>query len=80
MKAWLRRGELAKALGITTPTVKYYTALALFPVQKWTDHGQFLYDVEDIRRRYERIRELKAKRLTIQEIQERLQIEGLIRD
>lgn len=80
MKKFLRRGELAKTLGITTPTVKYYTALGLFPVQTKTDHGQYLYDVETIKARYFRIREFKEKRLTIQEIQDRLKIEVLMRD
>lgn len=80
MKRWLRRGELAKQLGITTPTVKYYTTLGLFPVQKRTHHGQYLYDIEEIKPRYFRIRELKEKRLTIQEIKDRLKIEVLMRD
>ncbi len=74
----MRRGDLAKELGITVPTVKYYTSFGLFPVQKRTPHGQFLYDPENIRRRFLRIRELKEKRLTMQEIKDRLQIENLI--
>ena len=80
MKTWIRRGQLAKALGLPTPTVKYYTAFGLFPVQKKTDHGQYLYDLEEIRPLYFRIRELKEKRLTIQEIKDRMRIEVLIRD
>ena len=80
MKRWLRRGALAKALGISMPTVKYYTAFGLFPVQKKTDHGQYLYDLEEIKPLYFRIKELKEKRLTMQEIKDRLQIEVLIRD
>lgn len=80
MDRWRRRGELAKELGITVPTVKYYTHFGLFPVDKRTPHGQFLYDLESIRRRFLRIRELKEKRLTMQEIKDRLQIEHLIAD
>ena len=80
MKKWLRRGELAKTLGIPQPTVKYYTSLGLFSVQNKTRHGQFLYDLEEIKRRYSRIQEFKAKRLTIEEIKERLKIEILIQD
>ena len=78
MQQWMRRSQLAKALGTTMPTVKYYTALGLFPVQKKTDHGQYLYNLEEIRTRYTRIQELKEKRLTIQEIKDRLQIEVLM--
>ena len=80
MKEWLRRGELAKVLGIPVPTVKYYTALGLFLVRKKTDHGQYLYHRDETRQRYLRVRELKDKRLTIREIKDRLQIEVLIRD
>ncbi len=80
MKKFLRRGALAKALGITTPTVKYYTTLGLFPVHKRTDHGQYLYDEDEIRGRFHRIREFKEKRLTIEEIKDRLKIEVLINE
>ncbi len=80
MKQWLRRGDLAKALETTSPTIKYYTATGLLPVQKKTDHGQYLYDLEESRQRFARIQELKEKRFTIQEIKDRLQIEVLIQD
>lgn len=80
MKKFLRRGDLAKALGIPRPTVKYYTSLGLFPIKKKTDHGQYLYDLEEIQQRHLRIREFKEKRLSIQEIQDRLKIEVLIQD
>lgn len=80
MNDWIRRGQLAKALGIPTPTVKYYTALGLFPVQKKTDHGQYLYNLDEIRRRFDRIQEMKMKRLTIQEIQDRFKIELVLSD
>ena len=75
----MRRSQLAKALGTTMPTVKYYTSLGLFSVQKKTNHGQYLYNFEEVRLRYMRIQELKEKRLTIQEIKDRLQIEILMR-
>lgn len=80
MKKWLRRGDLAKALGTTPPTVKYYTSLGFFPVNRKTDHGQYLYDLETIRERFLRIRELKDKRLTIEEIRDRLKIDVLMQD
>lgn len=72
MENWLRRGKLAQALGISSPTVKYYTALGFFPVQKRTAHGQYLYNLDEIQRRFYFIKGLKEKRFTMQEIKERL--------
>ena len=80
MKQYLRRGQLAKALGSTTPTVKYYTSLGLFPIERKTAHGQYLYNFEEIKARFLQIKELKQKRLTMQEIKDRLTIESLVRD
>ena len=80
MKRWMRRTELAKALGTTSPTVKYYTSFGLFPVEKKTDHGQYLYNYETLKERYVRILELKEKRLTMEEIKDRLKIEVLIQN
>ena len=74
-KKWVRRGQLAKELGIPIPTVKYYTILGFFPVPKKTEHGQHLYDLQDIRVRYTHIKELKEKRLTMQEIKDHLAME-----
>lgn len=76
----LRRSELARRLGTTPPTVKYYTSVGLFPVAGKTPHGQFLYDFETVKLRYDRIQELKNKRLTVEEIKDRLQIEVLMLD
>lgn len=76
MNNWLRRGKLAQALGISSPTVKYYTALGFFPVQKKTAHGQYLYNLDEIQQRYYIIKELKERRFTMQEIKERLVIIG----
>lgn len=67
-KKWVRRSELAKILGTTSPTVKYYTALGFFPVQKKTDHGQYLYDSEKMKTIFDRITQLKSERYTIEEI------------
>ncbi|MDP3921653.1 MAG: MerR family transcriptional regulator [Candidatus Omnitrophota bacterium] len=80
MKRLMRRTELARALGTTPPTVKYYTSLGLFPVEKKTDHGQYLYNYEAVKGRYVRILELKEKRLRIDEIKDRLRIEVLIQN
>jgi DNA-binding transcriptional MerR regulator len=72
MKRWVRRSELAKILGTTSPTVKYYTSLGFFPVQRKTDHGQYLYDWQMMKLIYDRIMDLKAERYTIEEIKETL--------
>lgn len=62
-------------LGIPDPTVKFYTQVGLFEPASKTLHGHLLYDAQDMQQRYVRIRELKKKRLTIQEILERFLIE-----
>ncbi len=80
MDQWVRRGKLAKILGIPTPTVKYYTSLGLFPVGKKTMHGQYLYEVHTIQGRYTKIQEMKQKRFTIQEIRDRFQMEFVLAD
>lgn len=72
MKQLVRRGELAKLLGTTSPTVKYYTSMGLFLVSGKTDHGQYLYDPVEMRERFKIIQNLKRRRLTIEEIQEEL--------
>lgn len=80
MEQFVRRGRLAKILGIPTPTVKYYTSLGLFPVGKKTAHGQYLYNVQSIQGRYTKIQEMKQKRFTIQEIQDRMQMDFVLAD
>lgn len=72
MRQLVRRGELAKLLGTTSPTVKYYTSVGLFLVSGKTDHGQYLYNLEEMRERFQIIKSLKRRRLTIEEIQEQL--------
>lgn len=72
MDRCFRRGEIAKILGIPSPTVKFYTTQGLFSVKKRTPYGQYLYDLEEIRRMYFLIKELKDKRLTIEEIKTQL--------
>lgn len=72
---FVRRGKLATFLGIPEPTVKYYTQVRLFEPAGKTPHGHLLYDQVEMQRRYARIKELKKKRLTIQEILDRFLIE-----
>ncbi|MBI1884659.1 MAG: MerR family transcriptional regulator [Chlamydiae bacterium] len=73
----VRRGELAKSLGLSWPTVKYYTEVGLFTPVELTPHGQFLYDLEKNRSRNQLIQNLKIKRFTLSEIKTRLILEGL---
>ena len=71
----MRRGKLAKILGIPEPTVKYYTQVGLFEPASKTLHGHLLYNPQEMRERFARIKELKKKRLTIQEMLDRFLIE-----
>ncbi len=71
----MRRGKLAKYLEIPDPTVKYYTEVGLFEPAGKTPHGHLLYDPQAMQGRYARIKELKKKRLTIQEILDRFLID-----
>lgn len=73
----IRRGELARQLKVSWPTVKYYTEMGLFQPSKRTPHGQFLYDLDKIKSRYERVQSLKLQRFSISEIKERLMLERL---
>ena len=41
-------GALAKATGVTTPTVRYYEEIGLLPVAARSASGQRVYDDDDI--------------------------------
>ncbi len=71
----VRRGKLARFLGIPEPTVKYYTQVGLFESAAKTPNGHLLYSAVEMQKKYARIKELKKKRLTIEEILERFLIE-----
>lgn len=74
----VRKGKLAKEIGIPWPTVKYYTKVGLFPVTQRTPNGQHLYHLEVIRQRFGRIKELKRQRRTIEEICDLLKMETIV--
>ncbi|MDP3979819.1 MAG: MerR family transcriptional regulator [Chlamydiota bacterium] len=74
----IRRGELAKQLRLSWPTVKYYTELGLLVPAKRTPHGQFLYNIEECQERFTVIQSLKMKRFTLSEIKDRLLIEKIV--
>jgi DNA-binding transcriptional MerR regulator len=43
-------GALAKATGLTTPTIRYYEDIGLLPPARRTEGGQRLYDGADVER------------------------------
>ncbi|MBI4431279.1 MAG: MerR family transcriptional regulator [Candidatus Omnitrophica bacterium] len=78
MVVFVRKGQLAKTLNIPWPTVKYYTKVGLFPIARKTPNGQHLYHLEEIRERYERVKDLKRQRHTIEEIMDLLKMETIV--
>ncbi len=67
----LKIGEVAKAAGVTVPTIRHWTNEGLLTVAELTASGYQLYAPEMIARCQE-IHNLKAQRLTLAEIRERL--------
>ena len=78
MQKLVRKGRLAKELNISWPTAKYYTSVGLFPISQRTPHGQHLYDLELMRERFARIKQLKRQRRTIEEIHDLLKLETIV--
>lgn len=64
----VRRGEISTNLNIPTPTVKHYIDMGLFEPASKTERGQYLFDFEEVSKRYEIISKLKKKKLTLEEI------------
>lgn len=67
----LKIGELAKAAGVTVPTIRYWTKEGLLEVAEVTKSGYQLY-AADMAQRCKRIQKLKAQRLTLEEIKKKL--------
>ena len=67
----LKIGELAKAVGETVPTIRYWTKEGLLEVAEVTASGYQLYAADAIAR-CRQIKELKGERLTLKEIKQRL--------
>ncbi len=67
----LKIGELAKAAFETVPTIRYWTSEGLLEVADVTHSGYHLYSKAMIER-CEHIKNLKMKRLTLQEIKDQL--------
>lgn len=72
------RTELAKALGIPSSTVKYYSELGIFPFEYHDPENRLssrFYDIEECQERWEKVQEMKAKGMNMGEI-----LTGLYRD
>jgi DNA-binding transcriptional MerR regulator len=67
----MKIGALAKAVGVTVPTIRFWTAENLLEVADVTASGYQLYS-PDMIARCELIRSLKEQRLTLTEIKSRL--------
>jgi len=72
VKIQVRKGDLARSLGVSIPTISYYTKLGLFKTAGKTEGG-FLYDIEKIRERLERIEQLKKQGFTLKQIKEEIE-------
>ena len=67
----LKIGELAKATNQTVPTIRYWTKEGLLQVAEVTEAGYQMYDYAMIER-VKRIQDMKEKRLTLNEIKEKI--------
>jgi len=69
-------GEFAKLLGLSPRTIDFYTRQGLLhPEQSGGGHGYRHY-TEDDRRRVSLIKQLQAKKFSLQEIRQALEISG----
>ncbi len=69
-------GEFAKLLGLSPRTIDFYTRQGLLhPEQSGRGHGYRHYTGED-RRRVSLIKQLQAKKFSLQEIRQALEISG----
>ncbi len=69
-------GEFAKLLGLSPRTIDFYTRQGLLhPEQSGRGHGYRHYTEED-RRRVSLIKQLQAKKFSLQEIRQALEISG----
>ena len=67
----LKIGELAKRVGESNSTIRHWTKVGLLSVAEITEAGYQLY-APDMVDRIQQIHALKAQRLTLQEIKEKL--------
>lgn len=62
-------GELAKAVGLNPPTIRYYEEVGLIPPPRRSESGYRLYSEEDVRR-LKLVRRAKMLALSLSEIKE----------
>jgi len=67
----LKIGQLAKAVGVTVPTIRFWTSEGLLDVADTTESGYQLFD-ESMIERCRKIQRMKKKRMTIAEIKNEL--------
>lgn len=65
-------GQLARAVGETVPTIRYWTKEGLLEVAERTEAGYHHY-ASDMVSRCEEIKQCKAERMTLQEIKKKLE-------
>jgi DNA-binding transcriptional MerR regulator len=70
VQLWI--GEVAKLLGVTTKTLRYYEEIGLLDEPERTESGYRLYDAQDLLRLY-RIKHLQDLGLSLERIQVLLQ-------
>ncbi len=68
----MKIGALAKAVGVTVPTIRFWTSEGLLEVAEQTASGYQLYS-PDMVQRCESIEKWKGQRLTLAEVKRRLQ-------
>lgn len=73
-KILLRGSEFARQFGITSSTIKYYTALGLLEVSGTTPGGMRLYNYYPTKQRLIEILRMREEGLSIREIQRRFGI------
>jgi len=71
IKVQVRKGDLARSLDISIPTISFYTKLGLFKTSGRTEGG-FLYDIEEIRERFEKIKQLKKQGFVLKQIKKEI--------
>lgn len=68
---WLKIGALAKAAGVTVPTIRYWTKEGLLDVAEVAKSGYQLY-AADMTKRCAQIKKLKEQRFTLAEIKKKI--------
>ena len=66
-KTWLRIGDVARLVGVTTKTVRYYQQLGLLGEARRTGNGYRCFGADDVVR-LQRIRRLQALGLSLEQI------------